>query len=116
MEQAITDMVRQCTAAMEQMSTMMGDMGGMGAGTPSAMAAGGPMMPGDGWWLALAVIGVGLAIGAAAVIAGVARRRAAAASMPGDGRGELDLRYARGEITRQTYLQQRADLVAGAAG
>ena len=97
---------------MESMNTMMG---GRMAGAPGAMSAsGGPTMAADGWSLVLAaVVGVALAGGLTLVIVGTRGRRAS--SRPEDAREELDRRYARGEIARETYLQQRTDLVAGAA-
>lgn len=114
MEQAITDMVRQCTAAMESMNTMMGGMGGMMDGASGAISvSGGPMMAGGGWPLALAaLVGAALAVGLTLVIVLTRGRRAP--SIPGNAREELDRRYARGEIERETYLQQRTDLAAGA--
>jgi len=88
--------------AMYQMMSGMG--GGMMGGSMTALA----------WfWAAFAV-----ALLLLAVVGGIALFRAltrppnapSGTAGPGPARAELDLRYARGDLTREEYLQRRSDL------
>jgi putative membrane protein len=87
------------------------------------------MMGGDGWnmmgggfmwfWVVMVVV---MVVVLALLVAGaiwLARTLTRPSSPPGGPAGpspartELDLRYARGDLTREEYLQRRADLEGG---
>jgi putative membrane protein len=95
----------------ELMTGMGGVMGGdmMGGGMMTAMA----------WfWAVFAIVLLLLAVaGGIALIRILTRQPAAPSTPPGSpaanpARAELDLRYARGEVDREEYLQRRGDLEA----
>jgi putative membrane protein len=93
----MTEMFEQCRALMETMVSGPGSwMGGM-----MPMGGGGMMLVGL-VWLALLV-----AAGAAIVWLII---RGGGRSTDPDARQVLDVRYARGELDRETYLHMRADL------
>jgi putative membrane protein len=88
--------------------TMHQMMGGMGGG----------MMGGGFMWfwvvmVVLMVVVVALLVAGAIWLARTLTRPSNASSGPGPARAELDLRYARGELDREEYLQRRADLEGG---
>jgi putative membrane protein len=84
------------------------------------------MMGGDGWnmmgggfmwfWVVMVVVMVvvlALLVAGAIWLARTLTRPPNPPSGPGPARAELDLRYARGELDREEYLQRRADLDGG---
>jgi putative membrane protein len=84
------------------------------------------MTGGDGWnmmgggfmwfWVVMVVVMVvvlALLVAGAIWLARTLTRPANPPSGPGPARAELDLRYARGELDREEYLQRRADLEGG---
>jgi putative membrane protein len=84
------------------------------------------MMGGDGWnmmgggfmwfWIVMVVLMVvvlALLVAGAIWLARTLTRPSNPPSGPGPARAELDLRYARGELDREEYLQRRADLEGG---
>ena len=84
------------------------------------------MMGGDGWnmmgggfmwfWVIMVVVMVvvlALLVAGAIWLARTLTRPPSPPSGPGPARAELDLRYARGDLTREEYLQRRADLEGG---
>lgn len=92
----VSEMFEQCRALMESMMSGAGSwMGGM-------MPMGGWMMPVTLVWLAVLVV-------AGAAIAWLVLRGRGAETKP-DARQILDVRYARGELDRETYLSMRADV------
>jgi len=100
----MTEMFEQCRALMETMMSGAGSwMGGM-------MPMGGGMMLVGLVWLALLVA-------AGAAIVWLILRGRGRQTDP-NARQVLDVRYARGELDRETYLRMRADLTdhAPAAG
>ena len=108
------EVARQCAAMMEAMRGTPGASGGewgaggmMGMGGMGAMLAIGPV-----WLVTIAALLALLMVG---VIWLQRRREPAEIAMPAQSaRQTLDLRYATGELDRETYLQMRSDLeVAG---
>lgn len=99
------DMLEQCRA-------MMGVMHGDGtAHMPQRDAMmGGMMQPEVGMLLMLLLVGFVMAITVAILWLLVTRRRHGGTEDP---RRILQLRYARGEVDRDTFLRMRADLVDG---
>jgi putative membrane protein len=95
--------------AMHQMMTGMGGMmgGDMMGGGMNAMA----------WfWAVFAIILLLLAVAGGIVLIRALTRQPTTppGSLPANpARTELDLRYARGEVDREEYLQRRGDLEAG---
>jgi len=82
--------------------TMHQMMGGMGGN----MMGGGFM-----WFFAIFwVVVLALLVAGAIWLARTLTRPSNPPSGPGPARAELDLRYARGELDREEYLQRRADL------
>jgi putative membrane protein len=84
------------------------------------------LMGGDGWnmmgggfmwfWVVMVVVMVvvlALLVAGAIWLARTLTRPSNPPSGPGPARAELDLRYARGDLTREEYLQRRADLEGG---
>jgi len=94
-------MLEQCRAMMEAMMER-GAASGMGGMMPSGGAIGSGMLLVTVLWITL-VVAVGLAIGWL-----VFRRRPRQAGL--EARDILDIRYARGELDRDTYLGMRSDL------
>jgi uncharacterized membrane protein len=90
-------MLEQCRAMMEAMLE-----GGASSWMSGMMPMGSAMLLVALAWVAL-LVGVGLAIGWL-----VFRRRPRRAGS--EARGALDVRYARGELDRDTYLEMRSDL------
>jgi putative membrane protein len=89
--------------SMHQLMTAMG--GGM---------MDGGMMGGFEWfWAILWVVVLALLVAGAIWLARTLTRPPNPPSGPGPARAELDLRYARGDLTREEYLQRRADLEGG---
>jgi putative membrane protein len=80
-------------------------------------------MGGDGWnmmgggflwfWAIFWVVVLALLVVGAIWLARTLTRPPSPPSGPGSARAELDLRYARGELDREDYLQRRADLESG---
>ena len=109
-------MADQCLEMMRTMGGMMGmhtepgaihDAGGMGG---MGMGGMGSMMGMAG---GLGLLAIFLLLGGSAVLLGVVlTRRRSSHDMAGRGApiDELDRRYARGEVERDTYLQIRRDL------
>jgi putative membrane protein len=85
--------------------TMQQMLGGMG----------GNMMGGgfEWFWAILWVVVLALLVAGAIWLARTLTRPSNPPSGPGPARAELDLRYARGDLTREEYLQRRADLEGG---
>ena len=94
------------------MHQMMNGMGGMMGG---GMMGGG--MTALAWfWAAFSVVLLLLAVvGGIALFRAVTRQSNPPTGPAGANaaRAELDLRYARGEVDREEYLQRRGDLEAG---
>jgi putative membrane protein len=85
-------------------------MTGMGGN----MMDGGMMGGGFEWfWAVLWVVVLALLVAGAIWLARTLTRPPNPPSGPGPARAELDLRYARGELNREEYLQRRADLEGG---
>jgi putative membrane protein len=86
--------------SMQQLMTSMGgDMMNRG------------MMGGFMWfWAIFWVVVLALLVAGAIWLARTLTRPSNPPSGPGPARAELDLRYARGDLTREEYLQRRADL------
>jgi putative membrane protein len=90
---------------------------------PQMMGMGGDMMGGGftGFWVVMVVMMVVImAVVVGLLVAGaiwLARTLRATDRRPGDpaadARRELDHRYARGDLTREEYLQRRTDLEGG---
>jgi putative membrane protein len=75
---------------------------------------GGMMGGGFEWfWAILWVVVLALLVAGAIWLARTLTRPSTPPSGPGPARAELDLRYARGDLTREEYLQRRADLEGG---
>jgi putative membrane protein len=78
------------------------------------------LMGGDGWnmmgggfmwfWAVFWVVVLALLVAGAIWLARTLTRPPNLPGGPGPARAELDLRYARGELDREEYLQRRADL------
>jgi putative membrane protein len=86
------------------MSQLMGGMGG-------DMMDGRMMGDGFMWfWAIFWVVVLALLVAGAIWLARTLTRPPNPPSGPGPARAELDLRYARGELDREEYLQRRADL------
>jgi putative membrane protein len=73
------------------------------------------MGPGFMWfWAAFSVVVLGLIVAGVIWLARTLTATIGPGRRPGDqsggARGELDARYARGELTREEYLQRRADI------
>ena len=84
------------------MDQMMNGMGG-------DMMGGGFMW----FWALFWVVVLALLVAGAIWLARTLTRPSNPSSGPGSARAELDLRYARGDLTREEYLQRRADLEGG---
>lgn len=80
----------------EPMNAMMAGMEGM------------PMMGGMGWWMLVSGLVLIALIVAATVIA--VRLGTGGRDRGSDALRELEMRYARGDIDREEYLQRREDL------
>ncbi len=67
------------------------------------------------WMVFWAIFGLLLLAAAAAALAWLLRNLMSDSDRGAEGRGrvrqELDMRYARGELSREDYLQRRADLI-----
>lgn len=113
-------MAEQCMETMQGMVGMMGGHGQAGA-MPDGNAMGGGMggmmgmgsmgsMMGIAGWFGLVVLGLLLA-GVIALLAIVLTKKRRSEELAGAGPlDELDRRYARGDVDRDTYLQIRDDL------
>ena len=107
------EMARQCVEMMRTMGAMMGMHGDadLHAGGMSGMGGMGSMMDMAGGvgalFLALLLLLVGAAVLAIYLVRRPVSDRAREASPP---LVELDRRYARGEVDRETFLQIRRDL------
>jgi putative membrane protein len=86
-----------------------GSMGQMISGMGGNMMGGGFMW----FWAVLWVVVLALLVAGAIWLARTLTRPPRLPSGPGPARAELDLRYARGELDREEYLQRRADLEGG---
>jgi len=85
-------------------------MGGMGGDVMDGRMMGGGFM----WfWAIFWVVVLALLVAGAIWLARTLTRPPNPPSGPGPARAELDLRYARGELDREDYLQRRADLEGG---
>ena len=84
------------------MAQMMNGMGGN-------MMGGGFMW----FWAVFWVVVLALLVAGAIWLARTLTRPSNSPSGLGPARAELDLRYARGELTREEYLERRADLEGG---
>jgi putative membrane protein len=85
-------------------------MGGMGGNMMDRGMMGGGFM----WfWAIFMVVVLALLVAGAIWLARTLTRPSNPPSGPGPARAELDLRYARGELDREEYLQRRADLEGG---
>jgi putative membrane protein len=74
----------------------------------------GGMMGGFMWfWAIFMVVVLALLVAGAIWLARTLTRPASPTGGPSPARTELDLRYARGDLTREEYLQRRADLDGG---
>lgn len=103
------EMADQCFEMMGTMGAMMGMHGGA-ADNPGGMAGMGSMlgMGGATWLLVLLLL---LIVGGVLLAVVLTRRRSSdVAAGHGGALDELDGRYARGEVERDTYLQIRDDL------
>ncbi len=87
------------------MHQLMGGMGGNGWN----MMGGGFMW----FWAVFWVVVLALLVAGAIWLARTLTRPSNPPSGPGSARAELDLRYARGDLTREEYLQRRVDLEDG---
>jgi putative membrane protein len=88
--------------AMQRLIAGMGD--GMMSGGMTAFA----------WfWAAFAVVVLAVAVVGLVWLVRTMTRSPGGTSGDGAARAELDLRYARGDLTREEYLQRRADLEGG---
>jgi putative membrane protein len=97
----MTEMLEQCRALME--STMSGAGSWMGG-----------MMPMGGWMMLVSLVWLGPLLAAIAAIVWLIARGRGPHTRP-DARQVLDVRYARGELDRDTYLRMRADLAENAS-
>lgn len=95
---------RLCADMMSGVGAMPGMMGGM----PGMMGGMGSMV-GMALWLLVSVATVVLVVVAIALVLRGARRLDTA---PSDARSVADLRYARGELTRDEYVAIRHELEA----
>lgn len=88
---------------MDSMAHGMDMMGGM------------DMMSGMGgaMWIGMILYGLLVAALIALAVAATLRLLRGRPTTPSTATGELDLRYARGELDRDEYLQRRADLADG---
>lgn len=79
------------------------------------MMGGMDMMSGMGgaMWIGIVLYGLLLAALIALAVAATLRLVRGRPATPSTAAGELDLRYARGELDRDDYLQRRADLADG---
>src|SRR5580704_6103254 len=85
---------------------------------PPGFASRQAILNNDMWWLHDIFLLIGLVIVAAAVLILVRMLRRPAIPAPPHNWAavhELDLRYAKGEVKRDDYLQRRADLLEPAA-
>ena len=74
----------------------------------------GGMMGGFMWfWAIFWVVVLALLVVGAIWLARTLTRPSSPPGGPSPARAELDLRYARGDLTREEYLQRRADLEGG---
>jgi putative membrane protein len=95
-------MLEQCRALMEtMMSGAPSWMGGM-------MPLGGGMMPLGGGMMLIGLVWLILLVAASVLIAWLVLRGRSPSTT--DARKVLGVRYARGELDRETYLRMRADL------
>lgn len=101
MEHTADEMLEHCRAMMHAHDT---GADGVMSGMP--MEAG--MLLAGLLWLALSVV-------ISLTVVWVLQRRGAAGN-DSEARRSLDLRYAQGEVDRDTYLRMRADLADGASG
>jgi uncharacterized membrane protein len=103
------EMAAQCAEMMRTMGAMMGMHGGsdMPMGGMPGMGGMGSMMTGG-----LVLPALLLLIGAVVLLAVLLIRRSPGREARGasPARAELDRRYTRGDIDRETYLQMRRDL------
>ena len=94
-----------------------GSMRQLMAGMGGDMMGGGMMGGGFKWlWAIFWVVVLALLVAGAIWLARSLTRPSnppGGPAGPGPARAELDLRYARGELDREEYLQRRADLESG---
>jgi putative membrane protein len=85
-------------------------MAGMGGDIMNGRMMGGGFM----WfWAIFSVVLLALLVVGAIWLARTLTRPSSSPGGPGPARAELDLRYARGELDREEYLQRRAELESG---
>ena len=103
------EMADQCLEMMGTVGAMM-DMHGGADDHAGGMVGMGSMM-GMGGAIGLIVLLLVLIVGAALLAVVLTRRRSSdVAAAAGSALDELDRRYARGEVERDSYLQMRNDL------
>ena len=91
-----------------------GSMGQLMTGMGGDMMDGRMMGGGFMWfWAIFWVVVLALLVAGVIWLARTLTRPQSPPSGPGPARAELDLRYARGELDREEYLQRRADLEGG---